>query len=395
VELAGLSRKIPQGEVAKFAAANVEVQKWLRKISSDYTKNYYSRALVRYCEAVAKSPRQLLELKKMSKDHDAEDLLDDFIDQAKRANAKNSVLWNISKAVKSFYKWNYFDLARAAGNIDVQQVRAYRVPDKNGILRYLEGLNMRDRALVVLASSTGIAEGSIPLLKWRHIEGLDSEVPHIALTGDMVKGHNSGRYAGLEQHTFLTPHAKRTLLDYRAWRERKDKTVLGPDDYVFVTVEEPIGPLSLSAIRNMMDRHSEAIGLKYSYHDFRRFVETALERAGLHPNLVKKILRHKVKGQEAAYSQPKIEELRAAYKQAIPLLDLGVSEQPEIEKTVKQLTEQTQAENRELRGKVEVLEDLVRTMYAQVIELTGQKIGLTDQEIKAAIKHSIPEPQHK
>jgi hypothetical protein len=52
----------------------------------------------------------------------------------------------------------------------------------------------------------------------------------------------------------------------------------------------------------------------------------------MQPNWIKKVLRHKVKGEENPYSQPKIEQLRSAYREAIPLLDLGVTPLAEIKK---------------------------------------------------------------
>ena len=55
---------------------------------------------------------------------------------------------------------------------------------------------------------------------------------------------------------------------------------------------------------------------------FRRFTETMLEKAKLHPNWCRKILGKTIKGEENPYSQPKMEELREAYRAAIPYLEL-------------------------------------------------------------------------
>jgi len=64
-------------------------------------------------------------------------------------------------------------------------------------------------------------------------------------------------------------------------------------------------------------------------------VQTQLEFARMQPNWIKKILRHKVKGEEDPYSRPKIEQLRSAYREATPYLDLGVTPLIELEKRQK------------------------------------------------------------
>jgi hypothetical protein len=264
-------------------------------------------------------------------------LLDEFIEEATKADALNSVVWNIAKAVKSFYKWNYCDLSRGAGKISRIKIKAYRTPDKETLLQFMEGMQVRDKALVSLMACTGIAEGSIPRLRWKHVQEInEKEIPHIALTNAEIKGGGKGKYENIEQHTFLTPHAKRMLLTYRKWRETKEGRALTPEDYLFTTLAQPYRVITLSELGAIFSRHSKAIGIKFSPHDLRRFVQTALETARLQPNWIKKILRHKVSGEENPYSQPKIASLRDAYKTALPYLDL--SEKPsEVDRDKQQM----------------------------------------------------------
>jgi integrase len=322
-----LKREISQRESDAFIQKYIEVKRWLRKVESDYTRSGYVRQLIRYCEATGKTPSELIELKERGKKHEIEDLLDEFIEEATKANALNSVVWNIAKAIKSFYKWNYCDLSRGAGKISRIKVKAYRTPDKETLLKFMEGMLVRDKALVSLMACTGIAEGSIPRLRWKHVQEInEKDIPHIALTSAEIKGGGRGKYEGVEQHTFLTPYAKRMLLTYKEWRERKEGRALTPEDYLFTTITQPYKVIALSEVRAIFSRHSKAIGIKFSPHDLRRFVQTALETAKMQPNWVKKILRHKVAGEESPYSQPKLEELREAYRSALPYLDL--SEKP-------------------------------------------------------------------
>lgn len=332
-----LKREISQSECDTFIQKHAEVKQWLRKVESDYTRKGYVRQLIRYCEATGKTPSELIELKENGKKHEIENLLDEFIEEATKADALNSVVWNIAKAVKSFYKWNYCDLSRGAGKISRIKIKAYRTPDKETLLQFMEGMQVRDKALVSLMACTGIAEGSIPRLRWKHVQEInEKEIPHIALTSAEIKGQGRGKYESVEQHTFLTPHAKRMLLTYRKWRETKEGRTLTLEDYLFTTLAQPYRVITLSELGAIFGRHSKAIGIKFSPHDLRRFTQTALETARLQPNWIKKILRHKVSGEENPYSQPKIASLRDAYKTALPYLDL--SEKPsEVDRDKQQM----------------------------------------------------------
>jgi hypothetical protein len=99
---------------------------------------------------------------------------------------------------------------------------------------------------------------------------------------------------------------------------------------MFVSVTKPFKKLTIGNINRIFKQRSKDTGVTFSPHDLRRFVQTGLERARLQPNWIKKILRHKVAGEENPYSQPKIEELREAYRTALPYLDLG--EKPALTK---------------------------------------------------------------
>jgi integrase len=329
MKLQTLNREITKQELEPFAEKHPEVKRWLRKVESLTTKDRYTRLIIRYSEATEKTPHDLIELKKKSKDHDAEDLLDEFVEKAQKVDYANSMIWDIVIAVKSFYKWNYADLSRGAGKITLVKVRAYRTPDRETLLKFLDGAQIRDKSIISLIACTGIAEGSIPQLRWRHVlNELEKDIPHVALASAEIKGKGKGKYEGVQQHTFLTPYAKKTLLAYKEWRERKEGKSVTPESYLFVSVTKPYERLTIGNVVRIFKQRSKDTGIKFSPHDLRRFVQTALETARLQPNWIKKILRHKVAGEENPYSQPKIESLRDAYRTALPYLDL--SEKPSL-----------------------------------------------------------------
>jgi hypothetical protein len=87
-------------------------------------------------------------------------------------------------------------------------------------------------------------------------------------------------------------------------------------------------------------------------------VETALEETKINPNWARKIRGRKVRGEESPYSRPAIEQLRNAYKEAVPLL---------------QFTSETDLT--ELKKRQEAIEQLVQGMTPEQRE-TMQRYGI-------------------
>lgn len=362
-----LLRPRTKAEVQTFIDAHPEVQRWLRKIPSPLTKNEYAHDLIRYVEATGLSPAQLIALKQKA-GHEAEDLLDEFIEKAEQAGLGNSRIWSLSRAVKSFYKWNYADLSRGAGKKTLIKKKPYRTPDKEALLKFMDGANLRDKALIHFIASTGISEGSLPYLKWSHVwhDLIEKPVnpPHVGLTSAEIKGRGAEKYAGVEQHTFLTPSAVEALMKYKDWRERVKGEKITPESPLFATTKSPFKALTIPAIRQIFNETSERTSVRFSPHDLRRFVQTQLEFARMQPNWIKKVLRHKVKGEENPYSQPKIEELRSAYRDATSFLDLT-------------LTKLVSEEERRM----------------QAIADNARALGIPEEALQAMLKQK-PKPDH-
>ena len=330
-----VSKRRTKDQVQAFVNSHPHIQRWLRKIPSPLTKKEYARDLMRYVEAIGLSPPELIALKEKG-GHEAEDLLDEFIEKAEEAEIGNARIWSLSRAIKSFYKWNYADLSRGAGKKTLIKKKPYRTPEKETLIKFIDGASLRDKALIQFLAATGISEGSVPHLKWSHVwqDLIEKPVnpPHIGLASIEIKGRGAQRYAGVEQHTFLTPTAAEALIKYKEWRERVKGEKITPESPLFATTKKPLTSLSIPMIRQIFNKASKRTNVKFSPHDMRRYVQTQLEFARMQPNWIKKILRHKVKGEEDPYSRPKIEQLRSAYREATPYLDLGVTPLIELEK---------------------------------------------------------------
>jgi hypothetical protein len=343
---------IKQSNVLDLWASKIPevVTQWLPKMQLK-EKNAY--ALYRYCQWAKKTPTELLKLKENPASKDAEKLLDTFnateLVDLHMTNADKC--WSVN-AVKSFFKHNYCDLARASGVCSFEKVKPYNKPSKEELRKLWNyAYNPRDKSLLTLVCSTAIAKETLSEIKWKHLEDNweKVELPCINLPSELVKGHGKGKYKGVRQTTFLTPEAKRDLITYKEWIEKKMGRSVTPEDHIFVATYAPYHPASYSALGWNIWQIAKRAGVKFSLHDARRHVETALEEVKIHPNWARKIRGRKVRGEEAPYSQPAIEDLRKIYRQAVPLLQFTI--EPLIPKDVQEKLAALEAEQIELKRK--------------------------------------------
>ena len=89
---------------------------------------------------------------------------------------------------------------------------------------------------------------------------------------------------------------------------------------------------------------SERAGIPFSIHDGRRIVETALENVSTPRNWIQKVKGRKVRGEDAPYSKPAIEQLRHKYREALPELEFILTEEAELRQAteIDSLREQVQ-----------------------------------------------------
>jgi len=361
-----------------------ETKQWLGRFKIGTTKVRYAKYLMMYVAHTGLNPKQLIELKQNQKNHDSEKVLDRFVAEA---DIPQSTLRNISIAVKSFYKWNYEDLARACGTVTRTKMKPYRTPTQKDLKTFIVGTNPRDKALILFMSATRIREETITLLNWSHVwKDLFEEPrdpPHIGVMAKELKGKGSKNYADLEQHTFLTPDAKAALLAYKEWREERTGETITPENPLFISAyarskkKERIGT---DLIRKTFERASKRTGLKFSAHDVGRFTQTQLENARIQPNWIKKITGHKIKGEENPYSRPKIEKLREAYESAIPFLTTEIEEVTpiETEQTINELRKQLEVRNHEIEEIKRINQEGLKTMNKVIVDVNKRVDDLTE-----------------
>jgi hypothetical protein len=176
-------------------------------------------------------------------------------------------------------------------------------------------------------------------LLWKHLETEweTEDVPCIKIEPELLKGHGKGRYKGVQQITFLTPEAKRELMNYKQWIEDKLERKVTQEEHIWLQTYRPYNPLSYEMVGNVVGLLSDRTKVSFTLHDGRRWINTALEQIGISPNWARKIRGRKVKGEEAPYSQPAIEQLRAKFREAVPLLEFTSETSSAVEDRLKNL----------------------------------------------------------
>jgi len=327
--------------IALWASKYPEVDRWLTHLQQ---KEGSALFLYKFCEWAYKSPPELIALKERDATmspppNTVEKLLDDFCGRD-LADFTNAEKYNTAIQVKSFFKWSYRSLEKASGVVNYEKVKPYNALNKEGLRKlYNRALNPRDRALVPFVTSTGFAKETLANLTWGHFEENweNKDFPCLNVGSELLKGHGKGKYKGVRQITFLTPEAKRELVNYKDWIESKVGRKLTPQDHVWLSTYKPYEPLSYAMLGNAIVALSDNAKVPFSLHDGRRWINTALEQIGISTNWARKIRGRKVKGEEAPYSQPAIEQLRAKFQEAVPLLEFTSETSGAVEDRLKNL----------------------------------------------------------
>jgi hypothetical protein len=331
------------------------VDRWLTHLQKKEQSALY---LYRYCQWAHKTPPELLALKEADAKitpppNEAEKLLDEFCG-ADLEDFTNAEKYGTAIQVRSFFKWSYRSLEKASGVMTWEKEKPYNSLSKEGLRKlYNRAFNPRDRALIPFVTCTGIAKETLSNLLWGHLEPdwETKEIPCINLGPDLLKGHGKGKYKGVRQITFLTPEAKSALLTYKEWIEDRLGRKLTPQDHTWLQTLKPYEPLSYAMLGNTIIRLSDEVKVPFSLHDGRRWVNTALEQIGISSNWARKIRGRKVRGEEAPYSQPAIDQLRAKFREAVPLLEFTSETSSTVEdrlKAVEKVMESMTPEQRDL-----------------------------------------------
>jgi hypothetical protein len=363
-----MNEEIKEGNVLElWAPKHPEVTQWLSHLQKKAKSAYY---FYLFCQWANKTPTELLALKKDPSSKEAEKLLNAFVAaDLKSLHMTHAVKVLTVQQVRSFFKWNMCDLAKIAGQMTFEKKKQYNKLTKEGLRKLWNNTyNPRDRALVTFVCSTAIAKETLSQIKWKHLEENWEKVdlPCINLPSSLIKGHGIGKYKNVRQITFLTPEAKRDLVNYKEWLERNMGRTVMPEDNIFRETYVPYNPASYQSLGFLIWTLSQRAGVPFSWHDARRWVNTALEQIGISPNWARKIRGRMVRGEESPYSQPAIDQLREKFREAVPLLEFT--------------TETSTVSKETLR------EEITKTLEEEKLKSIAEKYHVTLEQVRTAMR---------
>jgi len=337
---------------------------WFNKLVSQVTKCIYLKRFKIYCDSIGKNPDELIDLKidgqksiGTTREYQAENLLETFLSTS---SLTSSMKVAVKTAVMSFYAKNRRRLEPdVAENIDVPESKK-RCPTINDLLELENHMPMlRDKALLWFLSSAPFRIGTIPKLKWNDLRPTDDkDVPYyLIIEGARLKGSGKGKYKGVKQIAFLHSLAVQKLEAYKKELERKGYSITddtpiflayrhqcGIKDYSPFSVEGMFANACLNAWHDLEKK-------RFSPHDLRSFVQSALENAGVNPNIIAPILGHKAKGVDQHYSDHDVEDFREKFRTALPyLLPESVEHlKSEVERTKIRYEQQLESQQSEIK----------------------------------------------
>ena len=307
----------------------------VRKEGSLKTFSNYILSVKRFCEFLGyDNPERLLEDVKAGK-VDVVKALDDFI-SASLKKASNRTVGIYAIMVK---KWLQVNGVEADFDRVVLPTGSYgvvddRAPTREELKRLLNVADLRDRVLILIAISSGLRIGTILSLKFGDVDFNYPDVAKITVRNVRGRGRKlKGR--GRTFFTFITPEAKRALLEYKEYRERLGEKITDDSPLITssfgVTKKELLGkPINVNSYRIAWNRLLRKAGLtgksggwfELHFHTLRKFFSSQCINAGVKSAFKEFWMGHKGAYLDDSYFRASEEDHLREYRKAIPYLSV-------------------------------------------------------------------------
>ena len=261
-----------------------------------------------------------------------------------------------------------------------------RVPTKNELKRIIDYGDVRDKASILFALSSGARDETLAGL---NVGDVDFEAyPDVALVrvrAEIAKG-------GVGYPTFITPEARAALEEYLESRHRSGEDV-GPDSPLFAHRGKRVKPGSLSL---RWRRRLKSTGLnsksagwhELHFHVLRKFFRTGLRYISASDR--ERLMGHKGEYLDDAYYKPNLDQLLAEYRKAVPELTVY---SPEIIGEERMAT--LEGELAETRKAFEALKDATVGRMMRELEAKGVDTSKTPHELAVEMGIAEARPEQK
>lgn len=302
---------------------------WLNDLAtkSPGTRQKYQDYFQRFCAYVGKTPNELIDQRKIdSKAADpreqrgCENYLKGFIVKLRNQGSSPGTQQIAYAAVRSFFESNEFPLRMKRGDYPQGESLGSRAITKPVIRAILDDTKhirykLKMKALIMVAKDSGQGVSEIGNFTYGMVrKGLEVNQDFIMLHLIRQKTHTVAK-------PVLGPEAVSALKEYLAERQHGTRhipaEVLADSSPLFkLSRGDAVKRISRGGLSSMIRFQCMRHGVKLSAHSFRKYVQTSLDVAGVSPNIIDRLLGHKLSGSRDPYSQPSDEDMLEAYKGA-------------------------------------------------------------------------------
>jgi len=359
-------KKPQDAKVSKFdnISKDAKIIQWFAL--SDFSKGtqiQYIRRMWLFCDIAGKTPSELITEANAEtraglflSERKNFEYMAKFKADLKRRNYSPKATASAVAAVKTFYK--IFDIQLSSGIGQIKKPPTLRENrnflKKEDVIKLINNANnLRDRAIILVMATSGMARKEIINLKVRDISIDADDIGTVT----MRRQKND-----MDFITFISPEAVAALRLYWEGRERDRNGICkikGDNDYVFVTLFDgkQINTHTFSSIFRLLAKqlgylniNGKGFQIRCKSHTLRKFFSSTLGDNGFPKEKIEFMMAHSVAvtDNEMAYYPKEIQKLKELYIRFLPYLT--------FEKEIKIVSLSTEDEKRlhELEDKVAI-----------------------------------------
>jgi len=307
-----------------------------RKLGSPLTVDSYVQGIRRFVQDYLGCEDPEIALQKLKSREDSTKVVDGFIDwllerysyKASSALAYGVKKWLTVNDVN--VTWKKIDMPTKT---EVQEID--RAPTREELQRLLHYGSIRDKAVIEIATSSGLRIGTLLSLTWGDVD-LDSypDVGRIKVV--RMRGRKISQAKGSTGQVFfitwITPEAKKMLLEYKRLREQHSEVITPQSPLIahkgqFMNVESYERRWGRLLHRAGLDMKSQK-WFKLHFHTLRKYFRTKCSDADVQVDYREHWMTHKGGYLDESYFRPEEEKHLLEYRKAVP--HLSVLEAPTL-----------------------------------------------------------------
>jgi len=315
-------------------------------------------------------------LKHIKAIEDKDEWLDDVIGKLSK-KVGNTRCTGMLRGVKKWFDLNKIHLDWKAAILPsiIRKVED-RAPTKEEMKRILSVASIRDKGIVLVAASSGLRANTIRTLTFGDVNFEYPDVARITVkreykvNGKMVRSGRKITKARKFYVTFISPEAKKALLDYRKYREEQGEEITDSSPLFTSTTSRNRGKM-LNRVyfsvhwgrllkRAHLDMKSEGWNVLH-FHTLKKFAETQFINAGVKPSYREFWLGHKGAYLEDSYFRGEEKDHLREYRKA--LSHLSIVETPTI-------------------SREDIRKEVAKTLPDQVLRPIAERLGVTLEQIR-------------